>query len=270
MNRSQLEPDVLECVERIERAVETMYLEYHYDQSRDIMNSNFTYRVELDKNGEDKQPRIRLRSGSTTNRKTYYAGTLIPALKALVFLRSVLCERALVDLQRLSSYEKFHSWFSKEPIDISMPTTHTPELIMLKIIEHCRKIRPQSSPYPSDIDDLSGFFIEEVGNDFLTYQRLESSVDLLDETDLDERLQNALIKILPESSSCSFCITKVNGRYWLGDFTRDPYRFYIDMGWVDGQYLLRFLNIAGFPRKKTIQPIQPTLFPQENFLPKGN
>jgi hypothetical protein len=207
----------------------------------------------LDNNGDGKYPRIRLRSGSTTNRKTFYIGPVEESLKALIFLRNVLCDTAIIDLQRILDTSEYPLWFYKDSPNNTKPP-YEPAFIMKTTIALCKKIKPNSLPLPFDIDDLSGFFIEEMPANDISYKRLDSSIDLLDDMDFEQCLQESLIKILPEKSTSSFFLTQCYGRYWKGDFKADPYLFYLDVGWNNGKYTLRLLNIAGFPRENKRKP----------------
>lgn len=249
MDRNTLETEVLECVVRTERAIEELYLEWYYYPKRDIMHFSFTYRIELDKNNDGKSSRIRIRSGSGENRKTFYIGAAIPALKALIFLRPILSDVAIIDLQRILSTGEFPFWFYKDAPD-GQKNPYDPVAIMKMTIANSKRIKPLSSPMIIDIDDLSGFFIEEYPNPLITYKRLESRIDLLNDIDLNQSVEQALINILPKESNCSFRLTRLLGRYWNGEFSGEPYQFYIDMGWDSGKYILRFLNIAGFPNNR--------------------
>jgi hypothetical protein len=243
MNRDDLEPKILKCVTRIEQAVETMYLEWYFYPKQESKKFEFSYRIEIDNHSKNKQGRIRLRSGSETNRKTFFIGRADLALKGLIFLQETLCDRATIDLQRILSSGKFPFWFSKEIIN-----GVTPESIIKLIASLSNKIRPGSVPIMFDLENFSGFFIEDSYKG-ISCQILEKSVNVLDAPNLESSLALAITKILPRNSISSFNITRHLGNFWMGIFSNEPYYFYVDIGWSEGKYQVKLLNIAGFVQK---------------------
>jgi hypothetical protein len=262
MNSNSLEPEVEDCVNRIEAGIEQLYLEWYFNPQRDILRNDFTYRIELDHKGEDKKPRVRLRSGSLTNRKTVILGGE-NAIKALLVIREKLCDNALMDLQRILSSGEFPFWFYKES---EFLPPYDPVEIMKMILVQCKEIKPDSVASLMDIENLSGFFVEEYPDTKISYQRFETSINLLNVVDLKESIRQALAIILPIESTSSFSISRLLGRLCKGQFTSRPYHFYVDMGWKDTKYLLRFVNIAGFPSTRASNPRNGIRHPQHKGI----
>jgi hypothetical protein len=249
MDRGSLEPDVLECVSKIEQAVETLYFEWYY--YRPNLNSEFTYRVEVVNREEQGiiTQYIRLCSGSGDKRKAFYIGKLALAVKALTFLNNILCDRALSDLQRIlqANYDPFLG----EDLSTGGVTKFTAEEVIKTLLRVSKEIKPNSLPTPLEIDGLIGFFIQEYPATDLCYQRFEATINLLDVDTYENCLRETLTELLPPDSTSAFCIDKNFGRYIQGRFLDRPYFYYFDLGWKNGNLELHLMNIGGFPRKRS-------------------
>jgi hypothetical protein len=163
----------------------------------------------------------------------------------LLFLKEKLCDNAVLDLQKILSQGRVPFWTF---IDVknNIPCPYSPEYIMGKINELSKEINSESTPLVVDINHFSGFFLDSFPMNKIRYRTIESSMNLLDDINLDLCIQNAISKILPARSDCSFSATRFLGNFWTGIFQESPYQFYIDLGWRDGSYLLKFLNVARF------------------------
>ncbi len=251
LNRNDIEPEIYECVVRVEKAIEELYLEWYWYPKDESKRHNFSYRIELDGCLDDKEGRIRIRSGSTGNRRTFYIGKSVPAIKGLLFLKEKLCDNAVLDLQKILSQGRVPVWTF---IDVknNLPCPYSPEFILGKINEYSKEINSNSTPLITDIYQFSGFFLDYLPVNKTNYRTIESSVNLLDDINLEQCICNAITEILPADSDCSFSATRFLGNYWTGVFQESPYQFYFDLGWREGSYLLKFLNIAGFSRTPKI------------------
>jgi hypothetical protein len=249
MDRGSLEPDVLECVSKIEEAVEMLYFEWYCYRTN--LNSEFTYRIEVVNREEQGSitKYIRLCSGSGDKRKAFYIGKFALAVKALTFLRNILCDRALSDLQRILQAD--YNPFLGEDLSTGGITKFTAEQVIKTLIRVSDEIKPNSLPTPLEIDGLIGFFIQEYPANDLCYQRFEATIKLLNVDTYENCLRETLSELLPPDSTSAFCIDKNFGRYLQGRFLDRPYFYYFDLGWKNGNLELHLMNIAGFPRNRS-------------------
>jgi hypothetical protein len=249
MDRGSLEPDVLACVSKIEEAVEMLYFEWYC--YRPNLTSEFTYRIEVINRDEQGSitKYVRLCSGSGDKRKVFYVGQYDHGIKACIFLRNILCDRALSDLQRILQVD--YDPFLGEELSAGGVTKFSAEQVIKTLIRVSKEIKPNSLPTPLEIDGLIGFFIQEYPATDLCYQRLEATINLLDAENYEKCLRGTLSELLPPDSTCAFCIDKNFGRYIQGRFLDRPYFYYFDLGWKNGNLELRLMSIAGFPRKRS-------------------